>query len=117
LHGTYRSYFQDGKPYLECNYTGGLRNGIFKTWFANGMLELDANYYDNVRDMNWKYYNEQGEPLYTLRFKLGKLLNPEVQDSINRVKFGMFNTKEANIPDPEKFMQNPEEYMRLMQVK
>jgi antitoxin component YwqK of YwqJK toxin-antitoxin module len=114
LNGIYRSYFQDGKTYLECNYSGGLRNGIFKTWFPNEILEIDAFYTSNLRDKDWIYYDENGAILYTLKFKNGELLNPEVQDSIDQVRKDSFKTKADNIPDPEKFMQNPDEYMELM---
>ena len=115
LHGMYHSYFQDGKPYIECNYANGLRNGTFKTWFPNGELEIEGKYTDNVRDTNWNYYDEKGIPRYVLKFDLGKLLNPQVQDSIDHANTDTYKTKEDNIPDPEKFMQNPDEYMRLMQ--
>jgi antitoxin component YwqK of YwqJK toxin-antitoxin module len=117
LHGNYRSYFQDGKPYLECKYAEGKRNGAFKTSFPNGELELDAFYTDDVRDKDWNYYDQTGKLLYTLKYELGNLLNPEVQDSLEKTKDGIFSTKESNIPDPEKFMQNPEEYMQLMKIQ
>jgi hypothetical protein len=100
---------------MECNYSEGRRNGTFKTVFPNGSLELDAFYTNNSRDKDWKYFDENGKLLYTLKFDLGKLLNPEVQDSIDRNKSGIYKTKGDSIPDPEKFMQNPEEYMRLIQ--
>ena len=116
LNGIYRTYFQDGKTFLECTYSEGRRNGTFKTWFPNGMLELDAIYTSDTRDKEWLYYNQAGDLLYILKFDLGKLLNPEVQDSLDKEKSGIFKSKEDNIPDPEKFMQNPEEYMRLMQI-
>ncbi len=116
LSGTYRSYFQDGKTFLECNYQDGKRNGVFKTWFSNGAIELEAIYTNDTRDKDWNYYNPAGELLYVLKFDMGKLLNPEVQDSLDKEKTGIFRTKDENIPDPEKFMQNPEEYMRLMQI-
>ena len=115
LNGLYRSYFQDGRSNLECNYSNGQRNGTFKTWFPNGTLELEAFYKKDTRDNDWKYFDETGKLLYTLKFDLGKLLNPEVQDSIDKRKSGNYKTKEDNIPDPEKFMKNPEEYMRLIQ--
>ncbi len=115
LNGFYRSYFQDGTLRLECNYLNGLRNGKFKTVFPNGSLEMDAVYTNDARDKDWKYYDETGKHVYTLKFDLGKLLNPEVQDSIDKVKSDTFKPKDNNIPDPEKFMQNPDEYMRLMQ--
>lgn len=116
LHGIFRSYFQEGQVYLECNYTGGRLNGKFKSWFLNGKPELDAVYYDGARDQDWKYFDKDGNLIYTLKFDLGKLLNPEVQDSIEKVKSEEYKTKADQVPDPEKFMQNPEEYMRQMQT-
>ena len=117
LNGIYRSYFQDGKVFLECTYSDGLRNGIFKTWFPNATLELDANFTNDTRDKDWKYFNESGELQYTLKYELGKLLNPEVQDRIEKERVGSIKSKGDSVPDPEKFMQNPEEYMRLMQIR
>jgi antitoxin component YwqK of YwqJK toxin-antitoxin module len=116
LNGIYRSYFQDGKTLLECNYLVGQRNGAFKTWFPNGQVEIDAHYSGDSRDKDWKYYDESGELQYTLKYELGKLLNPEVQDRIEKEKAGTYKSKGDSVPDPEKFMQNPEEYMRLMQI-
>lgn len=117
LNGIYRTYFQDGKAFLECNYSQGLRNGSFKTWFPNGTLELDAIYTNDARDKDWKYFSEIGELLYTLKFQLGKLLNPEVQVRIEKEKVDTYKLKGDSVPDPEKFMQNPDEYMRLMQIR
>jgi len=117
LNGIYRSYFQDGKTFMECMYSKGNRNGTFKTWFPNSTLELDANFTNDTRDKDWKYFNESGELLYTLKYELGKLLNPEVQDRIEKEKVGTYKSKGNSMPDPEKFMQNPEEYMRLMQIR
>jgi len=116
LDGIYRTYFKDGNLYLESHYSDGRRNGTFKTAYTNGSLELDAFYTDDFKNGDWKYYDESGKLLYILKYDSGKLLNPEVQDSIDKMKSGTFKTKEDNIPDPEKFMQNPEEYMRLMQI-
>lgn len=114
LNGLYRTYFQEGKIYLECNYLEGQRNGSFKTWFADGTPELEAFYINGVQDKDWKYFDKTGNLLYTLKFDSGKLLNPEVQDSIDAARLGTYKTREDNVPDPEKYMQNPEEYMKLM---
>jgi antitoxin component YwqK of YwqJK toxin-antitoxin module len=112
--GLYRWYFQSGRVYLECNYVNGQRNGLFKTFFDDGSLELFANYSNDARDKDWKYFDKTGKLLYILKYDLGKLLNPQVQDSIEASQSGTFKTREDNIPDPEKFKQNPEEYMNLM---
>jgi antitoxin component YwqK of YwqJK toxin-antitoxin module len=117
LNGIYRSYFQDGNPLLECIYSSGQRNGAFKTWFPGGQLEIEAFYTSDMRDKDWNYYDESGDLRYTLKFELGTLLNPEVQDRIDHEKAKNYKSKGDSIPDPEKFMQNPEEYMRLMQTR
>lgn len=114
LHGIYRTYFQDGKPYLECNYSEGRRNGVFVLWFPNEIQELDGFYTNNLQDKDWSYFDHSGKLLYTLKYAVGELLNPEVKDSLDRANAGIYKNKGDSIPDPEKFMQNPEEYMELM---
>jgi len=117
LNGMYHSYFQDGKVFMECKYLQGKLNGPFNTWFADGTLELDAFYVSDLQDKDWLYYDNAGTVLYTLKYNKGKLMNPEVQDSIDAVQFGNIKTNADKIPDPEKFMQNPEEYMNLMKSR
>lgn len=117
LDGVYRSFFLDGKVGLESKYDQGKRSGPFKTWFTDGTLELDAFYTNDLPDKDWLYYDSKGEVLYTLKYELGKLLNPEVKDSINAARFVNFKSRADSIPDPEKFMQNPEEYMNLMKSR
>jgi antitoxin component YwqK of YwqJK toxin-antitoxin module len=114
-NGLYRLYFQDGKTFMECTYTDGNRNGVFKTWFPNGTLELDAWYTNELKHKDWNYFSDSGELLYTLKFELGKLLNPEVQEKVDRETKSNFKNKGDSVPDPERFMQNPEEYTKLMQ--
>jgi antitoxin component YwqK of YwqJK toxin-antitoxin module len=113
MTGAYKSYFQDGKLFLECSYSEGKRNGSFKTWFPGGAIELEAAYSNDTKDKEWKYYDKTGKHLYTLKYDRGQLLNPEVQDSLDKLNTNQY--KPRNTPDPEKFMQNPEEYMMLMQ--
>jgi len=117
LNGIYRMYFQDGKVYLECKYLQGKRNGPFKTWFTDGTLELDGFYTSDLCDKDWLYYDNAGALLYTLKYDNGKLLNPEVRDSMDKAQVGNLKTKGDKIPDPEKFMQNPEEYMNLLKSR
>jgi antitoxin component YwqK of YwqJK toxin-antitoxin module len=113
LDGLYRAYFSNGKVYLECNYSDGQRNGPFRIWQSDGTPELDASYCYDARDKDWKYFDGSGKIRFTLKFDKGKMLNPQVQDSIDSLNSKSFTAKD--VPDPEKFMQNPEEYMRLMQ--
>jgi antitoxin component YwqK of YwqJK toxin-antitoxin module len=115
LDGLYRTFLPNGNPVFECKYSNGQRNGVFRTWYPNQIVELDGFYSADLRDKDWMYYDESGKVKYILKYNQGELLNPAVQDSIDQIQENSFKTKADHIPDPEKFMQNPDEYMRLMQ--
>lgn len=79
-------------------------------------MEMEANYKNNLRQGVWKYYNENGEFRYSLNYNEGELLNPEVRDSIANLQMQSFEKGKGKITDPEKFMQDPSEYMRKMKI-
>ncbi len=112
--GNYRVFFTGGNPYLQCKFSKGSRNGLCLSYFQNGRVEMEAYYNNNLRDGEWNYFDENGKLLYTLEYDNGNLLNPEVRDSINNLQKSEFEKKE-HIADPEKFMQDPSEYMMQMQ--
>ena len=52
----------------------------------------------------------------TGKYNEGKILNPEVRDSIANIKMQNIEKNRGTITDPEKFMQNPSEYMKKMKI-
>jgi hypothetical protein len=76
---------------------------------------MEAHYKNNLRHGEWKFFNTQGEHLYTLNYEEGQLLNPEVRDSIDNKQILELESGRHSIPDPEQFMQDPSEYMMQMQ--
>lgn len=114
--GKYQAFFIDGKPYFQCKFQNNKRNGLCVSWFQNGRQEMVANYKDNLRDGEWKYYNEEGKYLYSLFYAEGRLLNPQVRDSIDHLQLLQVEQKKRELTDPEKFMQDPSEYMMKMQI-
>lgn len=113
--GNYQVFFQNGKPYMQCKFSNGKRNGPCLSRFQNGRIEMEAYYKNNLRHGEWKFYNEQGEFLYTLIYEEGQLLNPDVRDSVDNSQVMKLESNRHSIPDPEKFMQHPSEYMMQMQ--
>lgn len=113
--GNYRVFFKNGKPYMQCKFSNGKRNGLCLSYFQNGRIEMEATYKNNLRHGEWKFYNEHGEYLYMLKYDNGQLLNPEVRDSIDNNQIMNLESGKQNIPDPEKFMNDPSEYMMQMQ--
>ena len=110
--GNYKAYFKSGKPYLQCKFSNDMRNGLCMTSYEDGRTEMEAWYKNNLRDKDWKFYDENGKLLYTLKYDVGRLLNPEVKDSIDNLAINEMEKGKESIPDPEKFMQDPSQYMK-----
>lgn len=109
--GDYQVFFKSGKPYMQCKMKNGMRHGLFLIYFKNGIQQLIGAYKNNLRNGEWKYQNDKGEHLYSLYYDNGELLNPAVRDSIEDIKMQDLENKKGAILDPEKFMQDPSEYM------
>ncbi len=114
--GKYQIFYKNGKPYLQCKMKQNQRHGLFLVHTKKGKLELEANYKNNLRHGAWKFYNSNGEFQYELNYNEGELLNPEVHDSIANIKMQNMEKGKDTITDPEKFMQDPSEYMRKMKI-
>ena len=96
---------------MQYNVRDNKRNGMFITYYPNGKIELDANYLNGLRHGKWKYFNDQGGFLYELDYDNGELLNPQVRDSINAVHFKNLEQGKDTLTDPEKYIENPSEFM------
>ncbi|PIF03311.1 MAG: hypothetical protein CR987_00340 [Draconibacterium sp.] len=110
-NGKYQAYFKDGNPYFQCKYKNNLRDGLCLTSFKNGRTELKAYYNAGLRDKDWSFYKQDGKLLYTLKYRKGELLNPQVKDSIDKINNVELKENKA-IKDPEKFLANPTEYLK-----
>lgn len=109
--GNYEVFYKNGQPYMQCKMQLGMRNGLFLIYFENGQQELIGEYKNNLRHGEWKYQNIEGEPIYSLFYENGQILNPAVRDSIDSIKMRDMEENKGSIIDPEKFMQDPSEYM------
>jgi hypothetical protein len=73
---------------------------------------LEANYKNGLHHGEWKYYNSEGDYLYSLFYNEGELLNPNVRDSIANLQLENMEKGKENVVDPEKYIEDPSEYMR-----
>lgn len=115
-NGNYQVFYKNGNPYLQCKMSNNQRNGLCLILSENGRMEMEANYKNNLRDGEWKFYNNNGEFQYSLKYDNGEILNPEVRDSIANLKLQNLEKGKGTITDPEKFMEDPTEYMRKMNI-
>jgi antitoxin component YwqK of YwqJK toxin-antitoxin module len=109
--GSFRVFFKTGEPFFECKMSNNQRNGLCLTYFPNGRIELEANYKNGLHNGEWKYYSENGEYRYSLFYNNGEILNPNVRDSIANLQLQNMEKGKDSIVDPEKYIQNPSEYM------
>ena len=114
--GKYQVFYKSGEPYMQCKFSNNERNGLCLSYFPNGRLEMEAYYKNSLRNGEWKFYKENGDSFYTLKYDEGKLLNPEVRDSIDNFEIQNLEKGKENILDPEKFLQDPSEYMMKMKI-
>jgi antitoxin component YwqK of YwqJK toxin-antitoxin module len=114
--GSYQVFFKNGKPFFQCKMSNNQRNGLCLSYFDNGRLEMEAAYKNNLRDGEWKYYNQEGKYLYSLFFDSGKLLNPQVRDSIANQQILDMEKGKDTVIDPEKYIADPSEYMQKANI-
>lgn len=109
--GKYQAFFPTGKPFLQSFYSEGRRNGRCFTYFPSGMAEVESQYKDDLPDGEWKYLDEEGNLRYTLLYEKGLLKNPQVLDSLGTRELENLEKQRGKLDDPEKYLQNPEDYM------
>uniref|UniRef100_UPI00321787E7 toxin-antitoxin system YwqK family antitoxin n=1 Tax=uncultured Draconibacterium sp. TaxID=1573823 RepID=UPI00321787E7 len=116
-HGNHKVFYKNNKPYMQCKMQYGMRNGLFIVYSENGTQELTGEYKNNLRHGEWKYYDKEGKYIYSLIYDKGQILNPGVRDSIDNLQMQSLEKNKGTILDPEKFMQDPTEYMMKNKIK
>lgn len=116
LDGKYRAFFNNGKPYLECLYKSGQRNGYCISYFPSGSVETEGYYENDLPERFWKFLDEKGNTRFELIYKKGILRNPEVIRKINTQELDELEKQRDRLIDPEKYLQNPEEFLSKKKV-
>lgn len=114
--GNYQTFYKNGKPYMQCKMLNNRRDGLCLVYGKNEKLQLEAYYKKGLRHGEWKFYDDKGNFQYQLNYNNGKILNPEVRDSIAALKMQNLEKNRGSFTDPEKYMQDPSEYMRKMKI-
>ncbi|HMJ70031.1 MAG TPA: hypothetical protein VK508_14095 [Cyclobacteriaceae bacterium] len=72
ITGTKRMWFPDGKLCLEYNYKEGNNEGLSTDYYSNGKICRKAPYHLDVLEGKLEFFKENGMPLLTSEYKLGK---------------------------------------------
>ncbi len=112
LNGISHEYYSTGIIKSEINYEDGKRNGDVLIYFESGKIQIEGKYDNDQNNGSWKYYNPDGTLKFQLKYKDGILLNPEMIDSLQMKEFNSFDREKGRLKDPEKYIDNPEEYLK-----
>src|SRR6185369_7345551 len=66
LHGSLRTYREDGTPWLEYEYKHGKRHGPFRRYHASGQVAQEGRYFDDLLDGLVSFLSD-GENRYSIR--------------------------------------------------
>lgn len=112
LSGLQTIYYPDNKPQAKINYTKGVIDGPYQLLFPDGRTEVHGVYSSGLKTGTWIYYLPDGQTDYLLRYKNGKLLNPEVLDTRQRMSFDRYDKNRSLLKDPQDFLNNPDELLK-----
>lgn len=114
--GSYRVFFKTGEPFFQCKMKNNKRNGLCLTYFQNGRVELEANYKNGLHHGEWKYFTSDGDYRYSLFYDEGKLLNPNIRDSVANLQLLKIEAGKDSLTDPEKYMEDTSGFMIKMNI-
>ena len=59
--GVWRFWFEDGRPWRELDFLGGVREGAAREWHPNGTQAAEGSYVAGRRDGRWRFWDERGQ--------------------------------------------------------
>lgn len=74
-HGSYKSFYKNGKPKQKLNYEVGYKKGLQETYYKNGKIhirgmvnwgvELHGKFHPNMRgESKWEFFNRKGQKMW-----------------------------------------------------
>jgi antitoxin component YwqK of YwqJK toxin-antitoxin module len=90
----------------------GKRQGESRIYTESGEIQIEGMYDNDQFAGNWKFYSTDGRLKFQLKYKDGILQDAQVLDSLQLNEFKAFDRAKGKIKDPERYRENPEEYLR-----
>jgi uncharacterized protein len=70
--GLVKSYRDDGSLLTETTFEAGRRHGLYRDYWSNGQLACEGRYVDDVKEGQWRFYNQDGTIMEVIRFNQGR---------------------------------------------
>lgn len=114
LTGEWCLFYDDGKVRMEAVFVNGKLNGTVKSYAYTGKLTAEGTYKNNRKEGLWRYYDESGKLKTEKTFVAGVPTDLEAEELEETREIDAVIQQEQRIPDPADFMDEPENYLRLI---
>lgn len=112
-HGIWTRYNPKGVKIEMAKYENGERNGYYVSYYPNMKVEIKGQYAGNLPTGKWEFYDVNGKLKETIVYRNGKPVSTPKRALEYTKMVKEMEEQRGKIPDPEDFMNNPSEYMRL----
>lgn len=72
LDGMYSVWYPNGNLFYQCDYANGKRQGKLNIWYENGIKKVEGSYKDGIEHGRWIYWKENEEKAAEIVFENGK---------------------------------------------
>lgn len=72
-HGLWQEFYSSGELMLEETYQKGISNGRYATYHPNGTLQSEGNFLLGRREVYFRLYTEEGQPVKSQHYIEDKL--------------------------------------------
>ncbi len=110
MHGKWLQYYPDGTIRLKSENKNDKRIGAFLVNHANGKPLVTGQYVNDLQEGTWKVFLETGVLEKELKYKAGKIENEVELDRKFAKEIEDAEKMQGQFDEPEKFMNNPEEF-------
>ncbi len=117
LEGEWCLYYPDGKVRLQAFYVAGSLEGMLTAYSRDGKIRTKGRYKANLKEGEWVYYNGEGNLLKKQVYYSGVPENAGEQELEESHKLDSLIHAGKKIPDPAIFIDDPEAYMRMIEME
>jgi len=111
-HGTWKRYYQNGAVVFETQYDNGKLNGLYTKYFQNGQINITGKYVNDMRNDKWLIYETETSKQLVLEYINGKPKNEAQLQDKETEWFKKMEDNSVTLPDPQKYLNNPDEYIK-----
>lgn len=113
--GNWQLFYDDGQLRMESVFVAGCLNGKVRSFAYTGVLTAEGMYRNDLKDGTWRYYDEFGKLKVEKRYVAGVSADSdaEVLEETKRIDEAV--RKAGRIPDPANFVDEPDNYLRMME--